>query len=62
MIKHTDTDAEHTDYTDAERIDRRRARARQELRRSNAAAPIPAGKHKRPRAMVRQSIRAEYGR
>lgn len=33
---------------------------RQELRRSNAAVPIPAGKHKRSRSMQKQALKREY--
>lgn len=36
------------------------ARRRQLLRRSNAAQPIPAGKHKTPRSTVKQQLRSEY--
>lgn len=39
--------------------DRDAAIARQELRRSNAAVPIPAAKHKRRRTRVRQELREE---
>lgn len=38
------------------------ARRRQELRRSNAAQPIPAARHKRPRSAVKQDLRKEYAR
>jgi len=40
--------------------DKQRATRRQELRRSNAAVPIPVGKHKKPRAMHKQALRQEY--
>lgn len=33
---------------------------RQELRRSNAAVPIPSGQHKRGRSYTNQQIRQEY--
>lgn len=36
------------------------ARHRQELRRSNAAAPIPAAKHKRPRSAAKRELREEH--
>lgn len=36
------------------------ATRRQELRRSNAAVPIPSAKHKKPRSMQRQTLREEY--
>lgn len=36
--------------------------ARQELRRSSAATPIPSGKYKTPRTTIRQSIREEFAR
>ena len=35
------------------------ARKRQELRRCNAARPIPAAKHKRPRSRAKQELRQE---
>lgn len=38
------------------------ARRRQELRRSNAARPIPAAKHKRSRSFAKQQLRKEYAR
>lgn len=30
------------------------------LRSSNAAVPIPAAKHKKPRARIKQELRKEY--
>lgn len=30
------------------------------LRSSNAAQPIPSGKHKKPRARIKQELRKEY--
>jgi hypothetical protein len=36
------------------------ARRRQELRRSNAAVPIPSARHKKPRSMQRQEIKEQY--
>ena len=36
------------------------ARWRQELRRSNAAVPIPMGKHKQSRSMQRQTMKEEH--
>jgi hypothetical protein len=41
-------------------IDRQRATARQLLRRSNAAVPIPSGRHKRGRAYRKQELRQQY--
>lgn len=38
-------------------IDRQAAIARQELRRSNAAVPIPDGRYKRPRSRDKQELR-----
>jgi hypothetical protein len=35
-------------------------RFRLALRSSNAAVPIPQGKHKKPRARVKQELRKEY--
>lgn len=43
-----------------ESIGKQQARARQELRRSNAAVPIPAGKHKRSRSRDKQDLREEW--
>lgn len=42
-----------------ERPGKAAARRRQELRRSSAAVPIPAAKHKRPRSAARQALREE---
>lgn len=39
--------------------DRAAAKRRQELRRSNAAVPIPSGQYKTPRSMVKQSLRED---
>jgi hypothetical protein len=36
------------------------ATRRQELRRCNAAVPIPSAKHKKPRSMQRQEIKEQY--
>ena len=47
------------DMNATERPDRAKARIRQELRRSNAARPIPAAKHKRPRSRTKQDLRQE---
>lgn len=35
---------------------------RQQLRRCNATVPIPSGKHKKPRAAIKQQLRKEYSR
>lgn len=43
-----------------ETADRANARRRQELRRSNAARPIPHGRHKRPRTAAKQELRKEH--
>lgn len=40
--------------------DRQAAVKRQELRRSNAAVPIPKGQYKRPRSRAKQQLRQEY--
>lgn len=44
----------------AESVDKARARARQELRRSNASVPIPSGQHKVPRSRAKQELREEW--
>lgn len=35
-------------------------RCRLNLRSCNAAVPIPQGKHKKPRARIKQELRKEY--
>jgi hypothetical protein len=40
--------------------DRQAAVRRQELRRCNAAVPIPKAQHKRPRSWAKQQLRQEY--
>lgn len=45
--------------TSAETVERAKARRRQELRRSNAAVPIPAAKYKRSRAWIKQQLRQQ---
>ncbi|SPX94953.1 Uncharacterised protein [Mycobacterium xenopi] len=46
----------------AETNARGKARHRQELRRSNAAMPIPAARHKRSRSWTKQQLRKELAR
>jgi hypothetical protein len=41
-------------------VGQQQAQQRQLLRRSNAAVPIPMGKHKQPRSMQRQEIKESY--
>lgn len=41
-------------------MDKKRAIARQELRRSNAAVPIPSGRHKRTRSAEKQALRQSW--
>lgn len=43
-----------------ETSDRANARRRQELRRSNAATPIPDGRRKRTRSWGKQQIRKDW--
>jgi hypothetical protein len=43
-----------------ETIARAKARHRQELRRSNAAVPIPAARHKRSRSWTKQQLRKKW--
>lgn len=45
--------------TSAETVERAKARRRQELRRSNAAVPIPAARYKRSRAWIKQQLRQQ---
>lgn len=47
-------------FVDMNATDRAGAVRRQELRRSNAAVPIPAARHKRPRSRAKQELREEY--
>ena len=47
------------DMENQEDADKQRAIRRQELRRSNAAVPIPSGKYKKPRSTIKQELRDE---
>jgi hypothetical protein len=40
-------------------VGQEQAHARQLLRRSNAAVPIPAAQHKRPRSAAKQALKRE---
>ncbi|HEX2616638.1 MAG TPA: hypothetical protein VHL57_03795 [Flavobacteriales bacterium] len=48
------------DMKATETPDRAKARARQQLRASNAAVPIPKAQHKRSRSFERQQLRESY--
>lgn len=49
-------------YMTTDSPDRQAAVRRQELRRCNAAVPIPAAQHKRPRSWAKQELRKEWER
>lgn len=59
MSSQPSTAARNADSSCGE-ADRQGAIRRQELRRSNAAVPIPMGQRKRGRAYVKQQLRQEY--